>query len=426
MINPQSTAFILLSFEGPDGYANAGGLGVRVAELSAALGEEGFETQLHFVGDPDAPHIEQTHPNRVLFRWGQPVSNAHRRGVYDGEWEKLNDLNHVLPSRFADDIVPDLLSRHERVAVLAEEWHTAELLCNVHERLWEAGLRGRTLHFWNANAIFGLEHVNWWRLNFCQTTLTTVSRYMKIKLWNRGLDPLVIPNGIPTRMLEAVPKADAKRLRAALRGDTLLVKVGRWDPNKRWVMAIEAVAQAKAAGLNPTLIVRGGMEPHEGEVLHRGRELGLTIRDVHLPEGSQLGFDACLNALAATEPAEVLVLRFFVPERLLRALYHVADATLANSGHEPFGIVGLEVMACGGLAFTGSTGEEYARHLENAIVLDTGNPGEIVHYLKLLKADAAARRELIAAGRRTAERFTWNNVIAVLNDKLAMVEAQRG
>jgi hypothetical protein len=45
-----------------------------------------------------------------------------------------------------------------------------------------------------------------------------------------------------------------------------------------------------------------------------------------------------------------------------------ADGVLANSGREPFGLVGLETMAAGGTAFTGNTGEEYAQHMDNAVV----------------------------------------------------------
>jgi hypothetical protein len=37
-----------------------------------------------------------------------------------------------------------------------------------------------------------------------------------------------------------------------------------------------------------------------------------------------------------------------------------ADAVFANSGHEPFGLVGLETMAAGGVACTGCSGEDYA------------------------------------------------------------------
>ena len=52
MLEPDQTTFIILSFEGPDVYSQAGGLGVRVKELSRALAERGFETHLFFVGDP--------------------------------------------------------------------------------------------------------------------------------------------------------------------------------------------------------------------------------------------------------------------------------------------------------------------------------------------------------------------------------------
>src|SRR6185369_16833525 len=81
--------------------------------------------------------------------------------------------------------------------------------------------------------------------------------------------------------------------------------------------------------------------------------------------------------LAAAGEADMLALQFHLPESLARALFHVADAMLQNSGREPFGLVGLEVMAAGGLLFAGSTGEEYAHSCENAVVLDSSDPGEI-------------------------------------------------
>ena len=59
---------------------------------------------------------------------------------------------------------------------------------------------------------------------------------------------------------------------------------------------------------------------------------------------------------------------------------------LANSGHEPFGLVGLEVMAAGGVAFVGSTGEDYAVPFLNGIVLDTDDPTEINIALDFLRA----------------------------------------
>ena len=44
--------FHLLSFEGPDEYARAGGIASRITGLSEALAAAGFETHLWCVGDP--------------------------------------------------------------------------------------------------------------------------------------------------------------------------------------------------------------------------------------------------------------------------------------------------------------------------------------------------------------------------------------
>jgi hypothetical protein len=85
--NDMRVQFHLLSFEGPDGYARAGGIASRVTGLSYALAEAGFETHLWFVGDPDLPGHE-THDQLHLHRWCQWISHYHPAGVYDGEEAK--------------------------------------------------------------------------------------------------------------------------------------------------------------------------------------------------------------------------------------------------------------------------------------------------------------------------------------------------
>jgi glycosyltransferase involved in cell wall biosynthesis len=102
----------------------------------------------------------------------------------------------------------------------------------------------------------------------------------------------------------------------------------------------------------------------------------------------------------------------------VRVCNMAADAVLANSGHEPFGLVGLEVMAAGGVAFTGSTGEEYAISFENAVALETDDPDEIVGYLLHMMRHPAEQEKIRAAGKRTAAEFTWEEVIDNLVGKL--------
>ena len=96
----------------------------------------------------------------------------------------------------------------------------------------------------------------------------------------------------------------------------------------------------------------------------------------------------------------------------------VSSPVLAKSGHEPFGLVGLETMAAGGMAFTGGTGEDYAIHLHNSVVLETADPREIEAYVMYLDDHSEERQRIRQMGRRTARRFTWEEISKNLLEKL--------
>jgi glycosyltransferase involved in cell wall biosynthesis len=418
-ISPENTLFVLLSFEGPDVYSTAGGLGTRVTELSEALASQGYTTHLIFIGDPYKPPVEQRVDGRlILKRWSQWVSKYYPNGVYDGEEQKLYDYNESVPQHIYEEIVRPAVAQGKLVVIMGEDWQTAEVMCRISDLLHWFGLRRRVLMLWNLNSLMSLHRINWGRLSYV-TTLCTVSKYMKHKMWEYGVNPLVIPNGIPARHLAPVDPAIATRLREIARqGDPrrlFLFKIGRFDPDKRWMMAIEAVARLKHSGHPVTLFVRGGIEPHGAEVLGHAYHIGLTIRDVVAQRPT---LDQCLEAVANAGPADIYNLRFFLPEEFVRSIYHAADATLANSGHEPFGLVALEVMAARGIAFTGCTGEDYAISFENAIVTETDDPDEIVGYLLHLGRHPEDQERIRCAGFRTAEQFLWDQVIENLISKL--------
>src|SRR5437764_1359535 len=152
MLEPEQTTFILLSFEGPDEYSQAGGLGVRVKELSRALAERGFETHLFFVGDPKLPADESALDGRLwLHRWSQWISRHHPVGVYDGEDDKVADLNRSLPDSLVKDYIRPAIERGKTVVVLGEEWHLAHAMSLISDALYFAGLRDRCLRRWNAH-----------------------------------------------------------------------------------------------------------------------------------------------------------------------------------------------------------------------------------------------------------------------------------
>src|SRR5437588_158407 len=329
-ISPENTLFVMLCFEGPDVYSTAGGLGTRVTELSEALAMQGYTTHLIFIGDPSQPSVETRVDGRlILKRWSQWVSAYHLNGVYDGEEQKLFDHNESVRYHIYDAIVRPAVAAGKTVVVLGEDWHTAEAMSRTSDMLHWFGVRQKVLMLWNLNSLMSLHRINWGRLNYV-TTICTVSKYMKHRMWDYGVNPLVIPNGIPKRHL------------------------------------------------NPT--------------------------------------DS--KAVTKAGPADIYNLRFFLPEEFVRATYRAADATLANSGHEPFGLVALEVMAAEGIAVTGSTGEDYAISFENAIVTETDDPDEIVGYLLYLRRHTEEQERIRCAGRRTAEQFLWDQVIENLVGKL--------
>jgi glycosyltransferase involved in cell wall biosynthesis len=100
---------------------------------------------------------------------------------------------------------------------------------------------------------------------------------------------------------------------------------------------------------------------------------------------------------------------------------------LANSSHEPFGLVGLEAMAAGGLACTGCTGEDYALPGQNALVLETGSPEEFLGMFARLHRTPERGRAMRHAGRATARRFSWNEIVSrVLMPRVALLSGLSG
>lgn len=406
----------LLSFEGPDRYSSIGGLGTRETSFARALGEAELETHLFFVGDPTLPAIEAFAPGVTLHRWGQWISAYHPRNVYDGEEDKVNDFTASIPRAIVDEIVAPAVVRGERVLVIAEEWQTANATIVLDALLRERGLRDHVAILWNANNTYGFDRIDWGLLTRA-AAITTVSKYMKFELASWGVRSLVVPNGIAEHVLDGPPREAVSLFRKALRGKPSLVKVGRFDPDKNWLQAIDAVGELRGRGFKPQLIVRGGREDYGRVVFERAHQRGLSVEHLELDGSDVAGIAA---ALAACD-AEVVELKAFLPEETLYALYAASDAVLANSGKEPFGLVGLEVMAVGGIPVCGSTGEEYAEPFVNALVCDTDDGRELAEYLASVYGDERRADRMRQAGYATANRFVWQTVLETLERKVAYV-----
>jgi glycosyltransferase involved in cell wall biosynthesis len=397
--------FHVLSFEGPDSYANAGGIASRVTGLTDSLAALGHETHLWFVGDPALPACE-TRGGVSLHRWCQWISEHHPGGVYDGEEGKRRDYAASLPPRLVELLVP-ALRRGETAVVLAEEWHTADAVLHLDWLLRRAGVRDRVQMFWNANNTFGFDRVDW-RALARAARITTVSRYMRHLMWPLGVDALVIPNGIPPESFDRPDRPATAQLAARFRGRPLLAKMARWDPDKRWLLAVDIVGELKRHGLRPLLVARGGVEAHGHDVMARAAAAGLRVIERPVREPGPRGL---LAALEQVNGADVVSLRSHVDADARRVLFRAASTVLANSVHEPFGLVGLEAMAVGGLACTGCSGEDYVVPGRNALVMQTGTAGEFVQTFTRLRTNPGEEAAVRRAARQTARHFAWAHVV---------------
>jgi glycosyltransferase involved in cell wall biosynthesis len=421
MLTPDTLDVVMVSLEGPDQYSQAGGLGVRARELCRATAAMGFPTTLVFVGDPARPASEVV-DGVNLVRWAQQVSRRHPAGVYQGQEEKLAVLNATLPVHLVDALVEPAAREGRIVALLFEEWQTAQACILTSDLLHARGLRDRCAVLWNANNVFGFDQVNWGRLAYV-STLTTVSRYMKHLMWQQNVDPMVVYNGIPESALAPAGAAAVRTIRAAAGTPCLAFKIGRFSADKRWHQAIEAIAALRASGVPARLLMRGGIEPFGGEVLAHARRLALDVAAWQQPVRDAAGV---ARALRETGGAAVVDLQTFLPDAVIPQIYNASTAVLANSGHEPFGLVGLEAMAAGGVALVGATGEEYARSYANAIVVESDDGAEIASALRGLLERPELARRLRTAARADAREFTWPLILEGLLERLRFVCEHQG
>ena len=397
--------FHILSFEGPDAYARAGGLASRVEGLALSLVEQGFETHLWYVGDP-AACAEEHWRGIHLHRWCQWISRQEPAGVYAGEEWKRHEYVTSLPPALFQLLRPRLRKGGEAV-VLAEEWQTADAVLHLDWLLAQTGLRDSVRLFWNANNTFGFDRIDWPRLQRA-AIVTTVSRYMKHLMAARGVQAIVIPNGLDATALETPALSAVRELRRRVQGRTLIVKMGRFDPGKGWLDAIAITADMKRAGWRPLLLARGGPERHGREVLAAARRASLNVIERALRAPGARGL---LGALSDIDTWDVVHLTSRVEPAARRVLFRAADVVLANSIHEPFGLVGLEAMGAGGLACTGSSGEDYAQPGRNALVLETQDPREFLGLFAQLRRRPGRELRIRAAGRATARHYAWREIV---------------
>src|SRR5437870_8064365 len=377
-----------------------------MTDLADALVDRGYRVHQLFIGDPKLPAVEErAEGGLVRERWSHWISENHPRDVYDGEDGKWRDFSRTAPPHIADLVIASAVAGRRSV-LLFEDWQTANAAIGTAAILG-ARARGAAAIFWNANNTYGSDNIDFELLRRA-ASITTVSRYMRAQLNALDVDAAELPNGIAERWLKTLPPTEAALLRTAFGERPTFVKVARFDPDKRWLWAIDAIAAMRDAGARPRLLMRGSRAGYADTVGARIRAQQLAVERIAL--GAESTTKDLADAIAGSS-AEICFLDYFVPERSLRAMYQAADGVLANSQKEPFGLVGLEVMASGGVAYVGRTGEDYAVPFGNAVVMQSEDPRELLATYRSLEARPEIGRAIREDGRATAKRFVWPRVL---------------
>jgi len=276
--------------------------------------------------------------------------------------------------------------------------------------------------FWNANEIYGFEQIDWDFLSRA-TTITVASEYMKQIMLKKGINPIVLPNGIPEVLLEPVDEAVVSQIKEALGAETIFTKVDRWRQDNGWKATVNAIHNLNRVGDSAKLLAHIGMESDRKKVAHEAKSLGMVIENItsqidsnnsYLNVMSENDLTRYSQALAKASTSDIFNFAFPIPPSLLKLLYRASDVVLASSGHDPFGLMGMEAMAAGAIVFTNRKAEGIAKHMGNAIVLDKYTAEEIQFYVSYLRMHPEKREMIRASARKTAEQWTYKEVVTKL------------
>lgn len=191
--------------------------------------------------------------------------------------------------------------------------------------------------------------------------------------------PVIPPAVDPARFAPGAPPSRARRF----------LHVGRVEPRKGPAVAVRALAEGRAAGLEDATLTLAG----PSEAGHAQEVLALAAR---------LGVAEAVRYLGEVDPEAV-------PE-----LYRSHDAVIHSATwEEPFGLVIVEAMACGRPVIASPTGGalDLVADGVNALAFAKGDAAACARRMRELADDPALIERLVAEGRRTAERFTVTSMV---------------
>ncbi len=197
-----------------------------------------------------------------------------------------------------------------------------------------------------------------------------------------GREVAVVPNGFVP--LGTGAELDARFGREIERGPYLL-GVGRLEELKGFRYAIEALAQLRAHDSELRLILAGPDNGSERSLRRLADTLGVA------PAVSFVGS---------------------VPREQLAHFYDRAACVVVSSKYESFSLVTLEAMSRGIPCVASAVGGvlDIAIDGENALLFPAGDTASLSAAVRRVISDTALRDRIAAVGRKTLQRFAWDDV----------------
>ncbi|HET9060902.1 MAG TPA: glycosyltransferase, partial [Acidimicrobiales bacterium] len=219
-----------------------------------------------------------------------------------------------------------------------------------------------------------------------------------VKLY--GADPervQVVAPGVDTAYFSPGDQGQARRAVGLPEGVPIVLFVGRVQPLKGLVCAVEALAVLAGAG--------GGGHAFSG----RAKAAHLVV--IGGPSGPR-GEQELQSARAVVERhglADRMTLLPPQPHELLSTYYRAADTCIVPSRSESFGLVALEAAACGIPVVASAVGglTRLVDHGRTGYLVPAGDADGFAHFLGEVLSDRSLARALGEAAHRRSAGYTW-------------------
>jgi D-inositol-3-phosphate glycosyltransferase len=210
----------------------------------------------------------------------------------------------------------------------------------------------------------------------------TESEKREVLAWNPEVHCRVLPNGVDLDRFSEGSRSRFREHHAIPADRKLMAVVGRVDPQKGQLVAVNAFSRLKDDSAHLLLAGPVTDSDYDSRIQSRIDELDLGDRV------SRVG------GLSGQELVDA---------------YHASDVVIVPSSHEPFGIVVLEAWACrkpvvasrvGGLA-------ELITENRDGRLFEADNDHELSTMLQHLLDNRNERQRLGRGGRGTAQGYSW-------------------